>query len=92
MEQDETLQKAIHNWENMSQNAEFRRAYEAREKVLLDEKAAVAHARNEGKAEGREEGKMQLIRGMHKNGMAIGDIAKFTNSSVKEIQRRLYVE
>lgn len=39
MEQDETLQKAIQNWDNMGHNKEFRRAYEAREKLLLDEKA-----------------------------------------------------
>lgn len=28
---------------------------------------------------GIEEGKMQLISGMHKNGMPIEDIARFTN-------------
>ncbi|PEQ00882.1 Rpn family recombination-promoting nuclease/putative transposase, partial [Bacillus toyonensis] len=40
MEQDETLQKAIDKWDNMSHNQAFRREYEAREKILLDEKAA----------------------------------------------------
>ena len=29
---------------------------------------------------------MQLIRGMHKKGMPIEDIAKFTNLRIEEIQ------
>ncbi|OPD56234.1 hypothetical protein BK742_08990 [Bacillus thuringiensis serovar pingluonsis] len=82
---------------NLSQDSSFRQAYEAREKALMDEAAGIAHARNEGlkeglqkgKEEGIEEGKMQLIRGMYKNGMAIEDIAKFTKLSVEEIQNIL---
>jgi len=31
LEQDETLQKAIQKWDNMSHNQQFRREYEARE-------------------------------------------------------------
>ncbi len=56
----------------------------------MDEAAKFAHARNEGKKEGiqkgKEEGKLQLIRGMHKNGMKIEDIAKFTKLSIEEIR------
>ncbi|MDT3494627.1 hypothetical protein NLU03_24010 [Bacillus toyonensis] len=51
----------------------------------MDEKAALRRAENKG----REEGKMQLIRGMHKNGMEIEDIAKFTTIEVAEIRRIL---
>ncbi|OUB23758.1 ATPase [Bacillus cereus] len=78
MNQDPMLQKAMNKWEDMSQNSSFRLQYEAREKVLFDEQAKLAHA--------REEGKMQLIRGMHKNGMPIEDIAKFTGLRVEEIR------
>ncbi|MED2776945.1 Rpn family recombination-promoting nuclease/putative transposase [Bacillus thuringiensis] len=90
LEQDETLQKAIQKWDNMSHNQQFRREYEAREKILLDEKAAVAHAEKKGMEKGLQEGmekgiekgklaeREQLIRGMYKNGMDIEDIAKFT--------------
>ncbi|PEF61162.1 ATPase, partial [Bacillus cereus] len=46
MEQDETLQQAIQKWEKMSHNQQSRKEYEAREKILLDEKAGVAHAKN----------------------------------------------
>lgn len=39
--------------------------------------------------EAREEGKIQLIRGMHKNGMPLEDIAKFTGLTTKEIRKLL---
>ncbi len=41
--------------------------------------------------EGIEEGKIQLIRGMSKNGMLIEDIAKFTNLRIEEIRNILQV-
>lgn len=86
MNHDPILQKAMNKWERMSQDSSFRQAYEVREKALMDEAAKFAHARNEGKKEGIEEGKIQLIRGMHKNGMTIEDIAKFTNLHLEEIR------
>ena len=85
MNQDPILQKAMKKWENMSHDSSFRRAYEAREKLLLDEQAKLAHV---GK-EGIEEGKMQFIRGMYKNGMPLEDIAKFTGLKVADIQQLL---
>lgn len=101
IKQDPMLQKAIHKWENMSQSSSFRLAYEAREKVLFDEQSKLAHAcevgieegREKGLQEGMEKGKLaereQLIRGMHKNGMDIEDIAKFTNMDIKNIRHIL---
>ncbi|SFI05844.1 conserved hypothetical protein (putative transposase or invertase) [Bacillus sp. 71mf] len=81
----------------MSHDSSFRTAYEAREKILLDEQAKIAHTREEGiqksKKEGIEQGieqgKIQLIRGMHKNGMPLEDIAKFTGLSTEEIRKLL---
>ncbi|WP_242217610.1 Rpn family recombination-promoting nuclease/putative transposase [Bacillus cereus group sp. BfR-BA-01380] len=93
MNQDPILQKAMNKWENMSHDSSFRLAYEAREKLLLDEQAKLAHAREEGLEEGLEkgieQGKIQLIRGMHKNGMPLEDIAKFTGLSAEEIRKLL---
>lgn len=89
MNQDPILQKAMNRWENMSHDSSFRRAYEAREKLLLDEQAKLAHAEQKGRKEGIEEGKMQLIRGMHKNGMSLKDISKFTGLKVTDIQQFL---
>ncbi|MGE0995487.1 Rpn family recombination-promoting nuclease/putative transposase, partial [Bacillus sp. GMa5/2] len=64
-----------------------------------------AHAREVGIEEGREKGlhegmekgmekgklaeREQLIRGMHKNGMDIEDIAKFTNMDITGIRHIL---
>ncbi|MBH0340116.1 hypothetical protein BM86_32855 [Bacillus thuringiensis] len=36
-----------------------------------------------------QEGKIQLIQGMHKNGMDIEDIAKFTNMDISEVRNIL---
>lgn len=77
MNQDPILQKAMNKWEHMSQDASFRQAYEAREKILMDEAAGIARALNIGREQGLQEGKLaervQLVRGMHKNGMPIED-------------------
>lgn len=93
MNQDPILQKAMDKWENMSHDSSFRTVYEAREKVLLDEQAKIAHAREEGLEEGIEkgieQGKVQLIRGMHKNGMPLEDIARFTGLSTEKIRKIL---
>ncbi|SUV06761.1 Signal transduction histidine kinase [Priestia megaterium] len=83
MNRDPILQKAMDKWENMSHDSSFRSAYEAREKLLLDEQAKLAHAREEG----LEEGKIQLIRSMHENGMPLDDIVKFTGLNIEEIRR-----
>lgn len=64
----------------MSHDSSFRTAYEAPEKLLLDEQAKLAHAREEG----LEEGKIQLIRGM-----PLEDISKFTCLSTEEIRKLL---
>ncbi|PEF61820.1 Rpn family recombination-promoting nuclease/putative transposase [Bacillus cereus] len=95
MEQDETLQQAIQKWDNMSHNQQFRREYEAREKILLDEKAAVAHAeqkgRKKGREEGKEEGRAQVIQSMYESGMNPQVIANIVKLTVEEVQRILGV-
>ena len=52
MNQDPILQKAMDKWEHMSQDASFRKEYEAREKALMDEAAGIAHALNKGIQQG----------------------------------------
>ncbi|MGE6552981.1 Rpn family recombination-promoting nuclease/putative transposase [Bacillus mycoides] len=85
LEQDETLQKAIQKWDNMSHNQQFRREYEAREKVLLDEKAAVAHAEKKG----IEKGEARIIRKLYENGMTPQDIANHLGMYMADVQRIL---
>ncbi|PGS49021.1 ATPase, partial [Bacillus cereus] len=78
---------------------------EARQKALIDEASKYKYAEKKGMEKGREEGlqegmekgkevgiqegKIQLIQGMHKNGMDIEDIAKFTNMDMSEIRHIL---
>ena len=45
----------------MSQDSSFRQAYDAREKVLMDEAAKFAHAETEGMKRGMEKGLEQGI-------------------------------
>ena len=47
----------------MSQDSSFRQAYDAREKVLMDEAAKFAHAETEGMKRGMEKG---MERGMER--------------------------
>ncbi|OTX43960.1 ATPase, partial [Bacillus thuringiensis serovar shandongiensis] len=93
MNQDPILQKAMNNWERMSQDSSFRQAYEAREKALMDEAAKFAHARNEGKKEGIQEGvqqgKIQMIKGMHELGVPLETIAKASKLDIDEVERIL---
>lgn len=84
MNQDPILQKAMDKWERMSQDSSFRQAYEAREKALMDEAAKFAHARNE-----IQQGKIQIINGMHELGVPIETIAKASKLSVDEVERIL---
>ncbi|MDZ3952385.1 Rpn family recombination-promoting nuclease/putative transposase [Bacillus thuringiensis] len=83
VEQDETLNKAIHKWDVMSHNIGFRREYEAREKRLLDEKAVVAHAERKGQA--------KIIKKMYDSGMTPQDIADIVKVPVSEIQHILHL-
>ncbi|MDA1807141.1 Rpn family recombination-promoting nuclease/putative transposase [Bacillus cereus group sp. BY32LC] len=67
MNRDPILQKAINKWERMSQDSSFRQAYDAREKVLMDEAAKFAHAETEGMKRGMEQGiKKGLEKGLEK--------------------------
>ena len=46
----------------MSQDSSFRQAYDAREKVLMDEATKFAHAETEGIKRGMEQGMKQGIK------------------------------
>ncbi|MHB0802629.1 Rpn family recombination-promoting nuclease/putative transposase [Bacillus thuringiensis] len=97
--QDPMLQKAIDKWEHMSQDASFRQAYEAREKILMDEAAGIAHALNKGREEGIQEGiqkgleqgvqqgKRQMILGMHRLQVPIETIAQASELTIEEVKK-----
>ncbi|PFE06524.1 Rpn family recombination-promoting nuclease/putative transposase [Bacillus cereus] len=105
MNRDPILKDAMQKWEKMSQDPAFRMPYEARQKALIDEASKYKYAEKKGREEGLQEGiekgkevgiqegklaeREQLIRGMHKNGMDMEDIAKFTNMDMSEIRHIL---
>lgn len=93
MNRDPILKDAMQKWEKMSQDPAFRMSYEARQKALIDEASKYKYAEKRGLEKGIEQGKLaereQLIRGMHKNGMDIEDIAKFTNMDMSEVRHIL---
>ncbi|QUG86188.1 Rpn family recombination-promoting nuclease/putative transposase [Bacillus nitratireducens] len=83
MNQDPILQKAINKWERMSQDSSFRQAYDAREKVLMDEAAKFAHAETEGIKRGMEQGiKKGIEKGIEqgrKEGVQQGKVQMITS-------------
>jgi predicted transposase/invertase (TIGR01784 family) len=91
------LKDAMQKWEKMSQDPGFRMLYESRQKTLIDEASKYKYAEKKRARrraqEGMEKGKLaereQLIRGMHKNGMDIEDIAKFTNMDLSDVRHIL---
>ncbi|PES02080.1 ATPase, partial [Bacillus anthracis] len=95
MNQDPILQTAMDKWEHMSQDASFRQAYEAREKILMDEAAGLAHALNKGREQGREEGrgaglregKRQMILGMHRLHVPMETIAQASELTIEEVKK-----
>ncbi|HDR3651719.1 Rpn family recombination-promoting nuclease/putative transposase [Bacillus sp. SM-B1] len=105
MNRDPILQKAINKWERMSQDSSFRQAYDAREKVLMDEAAKFAHAETEGmkrgmekglekgiekgRKEGVQQGKIQMIKSMYDLGIPLETIAKASKLSVPEVEHIL---
>jgi predicted transposase/invertase (TIGR01784 family) len=97
MNRDPILKDAMQKWEKMSQDPGFRMLYESRQKTLIDEASKYKYAeKKKGREEGLQEGmekkisrKKQLIRGMHKNGMDIEDIAKFTNMDLSDVRHIL---
>ncbi|ALL21229.1 Rpn family recombination-promoting nuclease/putative transposase [Bacillus tropicus] len=105
MNQDPILQKAINKWERMSQDSSFRQAYDAREKVLMDEAAKFAHAETEGmkrgmekgleqgiekgRKEGVQQGKIQMIKSMYDLGIPLETIAKASKLSLHEVEHIL---
>ncbi len=55
----------------------------------MDKATKFAHARNEGKKEGIQQGKIQIINGMHELGVPIETIVKASKLSVDKVERIL---
>ncbi len=91
MQEDQTLKKAIDEWERVSQDPEVLLAYEARRKALLDEKSALKRAEKQGEIIGEERGKkkaiMKVALSMIQKGMDNETIAELTELTWEEIEQ-----
>ncbi|MFD1674785.1 Rpn family recombination-promoting nuclease/putative transposase [Alicyclobacillus fodiniaquatilis] len=85
------IQKALTTLEFLSQDKEIRELYEARQKALHDWNSSIHGAREdgieEGKAIGKQEGKIEVAMHMLSKGMSRQDVATFTGLSVTEIEQ-----
>lgn len=99
MQEDQTLKKAIDEWERVSQDPEVLLVYEARRKALLDEKSALRRAEKQGEMIGEERGKkigekigekkaiMKVALGMIQKGLDNETIAELTELTQEEIEQ-----
>ncbi len=99
MQEDQTLKKAIDEWERVSQDPEVLLAYEARRKALLDEKSALRRAEKQGEIIGEERGKrigekkaiMKVALSMIQKGMdneAIAELTELTQEEIEQLRRQ----
>ena len=79
------LRKAIKTLEQLSEDPETRRLYEARQKALHDYASAIGEAEDKGRMEGR----METARAMLAEGMDVALVSKVTGLSLEEVQRLL---
>ena len=84
METNKELKEAMKNLDEISQQEELRRVAELREKAIMDEKNALAHALEDGKKEGLKKG-MEIGRA---EGKAEGQILG-KKETQKEIARKM---
>ncbi len=83
MQEDQTLKKAIDEWERVSQDPEVLLAYEARKKTLLDEKSALRRAEKQGE----KRGILKVALGMIQKGIDNETIAELTELTQEEIEQ-----
>ena len=91
MSENENIKKAEEELEYLTGDEETRRLAYLREKAIRDEKAAIAQARDEGKAEGllegKAEGKKQIAKKMLVEGLTIESIVKITELTKEDIEK-----
>ena len=91
--QDPVLNQAMEEWEKSSEDPKIREVYLARQKAILDEKAAIREAElrlraalKQGKEEGRRENKLEVAKNLLNRGMDILVISEIVGISEEEIR------
>ncbi|MCI1693149.1 Rpn family recombination-promoting nuclease/putative transposase [Aneurinibacillus aneurinilyticus] len=95
MQEDQTLKKAIDEWERVSQDPEVLLAYEARRKALLDEKSALKRAEKQGEIIGEKRGEkrgiMKVALSMIQKGIdneTIAELTELTQGEIEQLRRQ----
>lgn len=85
-----TMNQAINAYYAITASSEFREIERLREKARHDEAQALHHARQEGKAEGKQEGiaerNIEIVRNLLAMDMPLNQIVKATGLTQKEIE------
>ena len=81
------MEEAMFHLKELSREESLRLVEEAREKAWKDQAAREDDSFNRGKAQGRIQGKKDLILSMLKNGLEMSLISKITGFSEKEISK-----
>jgi predicted transposase/invertase (TIGR01784 family) len=82
---DSTIAKAEAILEHLGSLDEVRRYYEAREMAIHDEISRLAGALDQGREEGKIEGKLETARNLLLMGLDVETVAKGTNLPVEKI-------
>ncbi|MGO4495875.1 Rpn family recombination-promoting nuclease/putative transposase [Paenibacillus sp. 2RAB27] len=71
----------------LSQDAEFRRLYEMRQKALHDEASSIEGAREEGEKQGELKGKLEVATKMLEKGIDMVSISELTGHPIDELKK-----
>lgn len=92
--QDPVLNQAMEEWEKSSEDPRIREVYLARQKAILDEKAAIREAElrlreanKQGKEKGKRENKLEVAKNLLNRGMDVRVISEIVGISEEEIPK-----
>ena len=81
------MEQAIQAYHQITADSEFREMDRLREIARHNEAAALRHARDEGKAEGRDEKTLEIALKMKNAGRSLNEITEFTGLPAESIKR-----
>jgi predicted transposase/invertase (TIGR01784 family) len=86
MDMDTAIYKANEKMEFLANDKEVLRLYHLREMAQIDYNSGMKKAKDEGRAEGKAEEKIEVARNALKMNMSVDDISKLTGLSRQQIE------
>lgn len=81
------IKSALDYVKKLNADDQFKRQVEMREMALIEEKSALSFAKNEGKIEGKQQGKIEMAKKMLLKNKPIDEIIEFTELTKEEINK-----